>query len=141
MINFKEVQRLKDIVKRSKNDRLLEFVSQVEAEQLEQLLEHNLQLLFKEARKFHVRYLYVGRGEISGCEKKCNSGTWPAMWAIAERIGFPGSCGNYDQYQCMGSEYVFPDDAYGGWDLKENRKLSDDETEKMKFCRVVTRGR
>jgi len=140
MINLNEVKRLKDIVLRSKNDRLLEFVSQIEVQQLEDMLKQNLQLLFKEARKFNVRYLYVGKGEISGCEKKLQpDGTWPAMWAIAKSLGFPGSCGNYDQYQCQGSEYAFPEDSYGGWDLDKNVKLSDEEIDKMKFCRVVTR--
>jgi len=140
MINFNEVNRLRDIVNRSKNDRLLEFVSQIEVVQLEELLQHNLRLLFEEARKYKVRYLYVGKGEISGCENKNDfGGTWPAMWRIAKDLGFPGSCGNYDQYQCQGSEKVFPEDAYGGWDLKTNTKLSDEETNKKKFCRVVTR--
>jgi len=142
MINFKEVDRLRGIVERSKNDRLLEFVSQVEVEQLEELLKENLYLLFKEARKYKLRYIYVGKGEICGCEDIDQPGSpWPAIWAIAEKIGFPGSCGNSDQYQCWNSEKVFPADAYGGWDLEKNIKLSDKETEKKKFCRVVTRER
>lgn len=142
MINFKEVDRLIGILTRAKGDRLLTFVAQEEATQLENLLQENLQLLFKEARKYKVRYLYVGKGEICGCEDIDQPGSpWPAMWAIAANVGFPGSCGNSDQYQCHGSDRVFPEDAYGGWDLKENRKLSDEETKEKKFYRVVTRGR
>lgn len=139
-INIPEIRRLMDILKRAQGDRLVAFVANEEADQLEQMRENNLRLLFKVAKSYKIRYLFVGKGEISGCEG-IRTGTWPAMWAVAEKVGFPGSCGHGDQYQCLGSEFAFPVDSYGGWDLVENRKLSDDETKEKKFFRVVTRER
>ena len=140
MINFIELERLRGILHRAKDDKLLTFVSQVEADQLEELLKDNLQLLFKEARKYKVRYIYIGQSEICGCERKNQPGSpWPAMWVIANNVGFPGSCGNTDQYQCHFADRVFPLDSYGGWDLKENRMLSDEEVKTMKFNMVTSR--
>lgn len=115
------------------------FTANAERDRLEKIQQDHLEILFTEARKFGIRYLFVGKGEICGCENKSDSGgTWPAMWQVAKNIGFPGSCGNHDQYQTMGSEYTFPIESYGGWDIVKNRKLSDNETTKKKFSTVVT---
>lgn len=125
---------------RAKNDPLLEFVmnGEPDALELERIRDENLQLLFTITRKYRVRYIYIDKTEICGCESKNdNGGTWPAMWAIAKAVGFPASCGNHDQYQCHNCGIVFPKDSYGAWDLKEKRKLSDDEAEKLKFHRVA----
>ena len=56
--------------------------------------------------------------------------------------GITGGCGNSDQYQTPDhAAILFPAEAYGGWDLKENVKLTDAEVEAKKFARVVTRER
>lgn len=138
MINYDEVVRLKKLAARVKDDRLLSFMANPEMEKLDELLKANLQILFKEARKFKVRYIYVGKEEIAGCEGKLQPGSpWPAMWKIADNIGFPGSCGNSDQYQCGWKEEVFPADSYGFWDLKTKTKLTDEEATEKKFSFVV----
>lgn len=140
-INIEDIKRTLSLMSQAKSDKLRMFVMAKDIDDLVVIREQNLQILFDEAKKYGVRYLYVGKGEISGCEdkKQTRDGGWPAMWAIAKNIGFPGSCGNKDQYQCYDSEVVFPENSYGGWDLETNTKLSDEETEKMKFNRVVTR--
>ncbi len=138
--NTNEINRLKICLEKGAGDPLYTFVAQKEADELCSLREQNLEMLFTVARKYKVRFLYVGAGEIAGCESIKEPGSnWPAMWAIALEVGFPGSCGNSDQYQCRGSQHLFPKGAYGGWDLKTNTKLTDEETEAKKFCRVVTR--
>jgi hypothetical protein len=81
MINFPELARLRDIIRRCENDRLLDFVASPEKDKLQDMLQANLDAIFKEARKYNVRYLYIGKGEICGCEKKKDKGgSWPAMW-------------------------------------------------------------
>jgi hypothetical protein len=141
------VNKIKEIRKnqaRGLHDKLVAFVLNGEPGQTEidKIQADNLQLLFTVAKKYKVRYLYVGKGEICGCEDKRDpGGTWPAMWSISREAGFPGSCGNSDQSQCPGSDIAFPEDSYGGWDLKENRRLTEDEEKKKKFHRVVTRDR
>jgi len=140
MINIAEITRLTEIINRARTNPVMRFVAQFEEDLLEDVRLKNLEVLFDEARKFKVRYIYVGPREIAGCEGKSQpDGVWPAMWAIAKNIGFPGSCGNTDQYQCMYREQVFPEDAYGGWDLKDRRKLSLDEVKAKKFNLVVTK--
>lgn len=142
MIEIEEIKRIEAIHEKGKRDRLVAFLLNGEPGllEIERIRERNLALLFEEARKFKVRYLYVGKGEICGCEGKSQPGdVWPAMWAIAKNIGFAASCGNSDQYQCQESQIAFPSESYGGWDLKTKTKLSDEETEKKKFARVVTR--
>ena len=143
MINITEIKRIMANLKRGQNDPLFQFVLQGEpdAMALQKMREDNLELLFNTARKYKVRYIFVGKGEICGCESKNDANAWPAMWAIAKVVGFPGSCGNHDQYQCHDSDIVFPTDSYGAWDLKTNTKLSAEEAEPMKFRRVVTRDR
>ncbi len=142
MINFDDIKHLKSIIQRSQKDALVAFVGANAVDELSALRQKNLELLFKTAKKYKVRFLYVGKGEIAGCEdRRQPGGTWPAMWAIAEQVGFPGSCGNTDQYQCTGSETVFPEGSYGGWDLNTGTKLTDQETREKKFNRVVTRER
>lgn len=141
-IDLEKVKKLQQIVANSESDPLRSFVVNAERDLLHAEQEKNLVILFKEALKYNVRYLYVGRGEIAGCENKRqtrHSSSWPAMWAIAENVGFPGSCGNGDQYQCHGSEIAFPPDSFGAWDLETLQKIDDAEADKMKFCRVVTR--
>jgi len=138
MNTIEEAKRLHKLVVSCKQDPLKNFVAQVDADRLAELRQENLDKLFAEARKLKVRYIYIGTDEICGCEDvKDSGGTWPAMWKIAERVGFPGSCGNSDQYQCHEANLVFPHTSYGGWDLKENRKLTDKEAEEKKFRKVV----
>lgn len=137
MIEINKLLKLKEIHDKGKNDRLFAFVLNGEPETFDRVREDNLRLLFETSKKYNVRYLYVGRGEICGCENIHFNG-WPVMWHIAKEVGFPGSCGNGDQYQCYGSDIAFPDYAYGGWDLETNTKLTDEEVVKMKFKRVVT---
>ena len=140
MIKFDEIKRYLHLQKTAKKDALTQFVMNGEPGQIEieEIRAENLQLLFKIAKKYQVRYLYVGKGEICGCEDKRGPDGWCAMWTIAKETGFPGSCGNGDQYQCRGSEIVFPEDSYGGWDLKDGIKLTDEESDRFKFNRVVS---
>lgn len=143
MIKFEEIRKHIHLLKTAKKDALTQFVLQGELSQLDidRIREENLQFLFAIARKYKVRYLYVGKGEICGCENKKGPDGWCAMWTIAKEAGFPGSCGNGDQYQCKESEIVFPEDSYGGWDLKTGTKLTEEESDRFKFNRVVTRQR
>lgn len=146
---MKTAERIKQIVgilERVRNDPLKRFVAQVEADELPVLREELLKKLFEECRRYDIRYLYLGKGEICGCEGKRAKGGlrdgWPAMWSVADDLGINGGCGNSDQYQT--SDYnaiLFPLEAYGGWDLKKNVKLTDAEVEAKKFARVVTRDR
>jgi len=135
-LNIDRIREIQSLQSRLK-DRLSKFVLNGELDEMLQIQQSNLKILFNEAKKRKVRYLYVGKGEIAGCENKRTAG-WPSMWAIAESVGFPGSCGNTDQYQCSGSEYAFPPDSYGGWDLTTITQLTDEETDKKPFKRVVT---
>lgn len=122
-------------------DRLKEFTASPLFDELSTLRLKYINILFNLASRHRIRYLYVGKGEISGCEDIRDNG-WPAIWTIVEQAGYPGSCGNGNQYQT--SDYagiLYPEDYYGGWDLSTNTKLSDEETEKKAFNRVVTRDR
>lgn len=144
MIDINKIKEILANLERGRNDPLLRFVlnGEPDAVDLEKIRAANLALLFKTAKKYKIRYIYVGKGEICGCEgKNDGGGTWPAMWKIASEVGFPGSCGNHDQYQCQGSDLAFPPDSYGGWDLKTMTQLTDRETKDLKFHRVVTRDR
>lgn len=133
-----EALELNKLVKSAKDDPLKVFVAQGYVDRLREIKEKNLNNLFTEAKKFKVRYIYIGKYEICGCEdKKDTGGTWSAIWSIARNVGFPGSCGNSDQYQCNDTSVVFPDGALGGWDINENRKLTDKEVVDKKFRIVV----
>ena len=130
------------IKKISKNsgEPVADFLLNLERDKLEAIKQENLDLLFAEAKKFKVRFIFVGTGEICGCEEKTDQGgTWPAMWSIAKNVGFPGSCGNSDQYQCHNADKVFPKESYGAWDLALKQKLTHEETAEKKFKYVVTR--
>lgn len=142
MIDIPKIKKILANLERGRSDPLLRFVLNGEpgAIELEQIRQANLVRLFKLAKKYKVRYIYVGKYEICGCEgKNDRGGTWPAMWAIAKEMGFPSSAGNHDQYQCHDSHLVFPENSYGGWDLKTNTQLTDQETKDLKFHYVVTR--
>lgn len=132
-----------DLVKKINNKQgevLVDFLLNLERDRLEEIKQQNIDLLFAEAKKFKVRFIFVGKGEICGCEGKTDKGgTWPAMWSIAKTVGFPGSCGTTDQYQCHNADKVFPKESYGAWDLKLKKKLTKEETIEKKFHFVVTK--
>lgn len=136
--NIEEAVRLYNIVVSASKDPLKSFVAQVDADQLHEVRKLNLQRLFEECKRAGMRYIYVGTEELCGCEGiRENGSPWPAIWRIAEKIGFPGSCGNSDQCQCSDAYIAFPKDAFGGWDLKENRKLTDEEVKEKQFRQVI----
>jgi hypothetical protein len=138
MNTISEAIRLHKIVTSAAKDPLKAFVAQVDADQLEEIRKKNLHNILAEARKFKLGYIHIGTEEICGCEgKRDDGGTWPAIWKIAERVGFPGSCGNSDQYQTHDAGIVFPADSFGGWDVKAGRKLTQEETDQKKFAFVV----
>ncbi len=138
MNTITEAIRLNNIVKSAAKDPFKAFVAQVDADQLEEVRKKNLHNILAEARKLKLNYIHIGEEEICGCEgKRDDGGTWPAIWKLAERVGFPGSCGNSDQYQCHDAGVVFPTDSYGGWDVKQNKKLTQEETDAKKFAFVV----
>lgn len=149
MINFSEIDRLISLSKRAEMDPLIAFVAADPKGSLEELRQNYLNELLSRAKKYGTRFIYIGKGEIAGCEyhkvpdnrldKTQTTHKVSVMWVLAEEMGFPASCGNGDQYQCMGSERVFPEDSYGGWDLETMTKLTEDETTQKKFFRVVTR--
>ena len=121
-------------------DKLKEFTAAPFFDELSTLRLKYINILFNLARQHNIRFLYVGKGEISGCEDIDDRDGWPAIWDIVKRAGYPGSCGNSNQYQTSDfTGILYPEDYYGGWDLTNNIKLSDEETEKKNFCRVVTR--
>ena len=89
MIDIPKIKKILANLERGRGDPLLRFVMNGEpgAIELEQIRQANLAHLFKLAKKYKVRYIYVGKHEICGCEGKHDGGgTWPAMWAIAEEI-------------------------------------------------------
>ena len=131
-----------DLVKKiskKQGETLADFLLNLERDRLAAIRYENLDLLFTEAKKYKVRFIFVGKGEICGCEDKKAGTTWPAMWSIATNVGFPGSCGNGDQYQCLDADKVFPAESYGAWDLKLKKKLTKEETLEKKFSFVVTK--
>lgn len=122
-------------------DPLQEFVVQYRIDiarvQLPLLQNKLLETLFELSKTYGIRYLYLGKGELVGCEG-IHCGHWPAVWEVARQLGFH-SCGNADQYQTNDFKGLyFPLDSYGAWDLQENRKLMDVEIETKKFNRIVT---
>lgn len=141
MNNIQEAVRLHTIVKKSKSDPFKSFVARGEEDRLEEIRKTNLDNLFNEAKRLNVRYVYIGYGELCGCEYKKGSDGWPAMWEIAQKLGFPGSTGNGDQYQTSNANIVFPENSYGGWDLVEERKLTNEEVKNLNFFFVVDKFR
>lgn len=139
-IDFEKINKIVRVIKKAQTDPLVAFLAEAEKEELIKLQENNLRVLFRLAEKYDIRFLFIGKGELSGCEGKKQPGSpWPAIWAIANTLGF-SSCGNSDQYQTNDFDGLcFPSDAYGGWDLVENRKLTPQESIEKKFRRVVTR--
>jgi hypothetical protein len=136
-----DTDRIYRAVKLLKNkDPLVKFTAEGEKTWLVRTQRKNLINITNSAKKYGLRYIYIGKGEISGCERidQPNS-PWPAIWAIRDETGLRHSCGNTDQSQTDDYDGVyFPPYAYGGWDLVEGRKLTDKETEEKKFRRVVT---
>lgn len=144
MIDFKEINRLMDVINRASKHEVAQFLVQHEIEILEQMREKNLRDLLAIAKSHGVKYIYIGKYEIAGNERvragnRFNSP--PAMWEIAKEMGFPGSCGNSDQYQCLNAEIAFPEDAFFAWDLEMNCKIPDEVAKNMNFYLVVERKR
>lgn len=141
MFFIEEIYDRVALIKKAEADPLVRFVlgdRDLNAE-IAELRLTNLNSIKTVARKYKVRYIYIGEGEICGCENK-QYNRWPAMWAIANELGFPGSCGNTDQYQKSGVDNIFLDPGhFGGWDLVEDRKLDDKEVADRNFHFVVTK--
>lgn len=138
-IDIPLIEELNRILTKSKVDPLYKFVSGPEEEKFEKIQKQNFDNFISLCKDMNVRYVYLGKGEICGCEGRAVN-RWPAMWKIADMMGYPGSCGNGDQYQAMDHKGIFyPAEAYGHWDLLENRKLTADEASQLKFKHVVDR--
>lgn len=138
-INFEEIKRLSDILAKVKTDRLTNFVAQGTIDRLCEMRAENLQMLFAEAIRYKVRYIYLGKQEIAGCERKIADDGWtPAMWCIGRNLGWINCGGNSDQYFVRHSVRVFPEYAYGGWDLKTETMLTYEQIKEKKFFLVVT---
>ncbi len=136
MTNIDRTVMLHNTIVLAKHDEVTQFMLQHERDQLDALRKSNLDQLFDLARQCKVRYIYIGLHEICGCEGVSYNSS-PAMWYIARKMGFVPSAGNSDQYQCMHCSVVFPADAYGGWDLLENKKLDPCAVKSRQFFHVV----
>ena len=137
-IDFEAIERIQALKQKVDRDPLLTFLSEPEFDRLSAIQVQNLQNFFVLCKEVKIRYIYLGPGEICGCEGQRYNGS-PAVWHIAHSLGF-SSCGNTDQYQTSDFKRMyFPDTAYGYWDIKENRKLTDDEIASRKFRHVVDR--
>jgi hypothetical protein len=137
--NIEEINRLTGLYKKAKYDPLIAFLANGEEGKIEILQEQNFNTLISLAKKHHIRYLYIGLGELCGKSERPQSWS-PAIWSVAGQLGFR-SCGNGDQYQTNDFNGIyFPKDAYGVWDLVENRKLPDKEATLIDFNKVVTRS-
>ena len=137
-IDFKEINRIHNLKQKVKSDPLVAFLSEPEFDRLESIKEQNLHNFFSLCNKVKIRYIYLGPEEICGCDG-IEYNRWPAVWHIADSLGF-SSCGNSDQYQIHdSSKLCFPEDAYGYWDTQENRKLTVEEIASRKFRHVVRR--
>lgn len=85
-------------------------------------------------KEIGIRYIHISKNEICGCENiKYNN--WPAVWHICSTLGI-SSCGNGDQHQYDPGKW-FPDNMFGGYDLQENRRLTDNEIKLLKFNFIV----
>lgn len=135
------IDKIFDLFKASEKDPLKNFMMQGYMDELEIIRATNLEKLFDACRYYDVRFIYVGKGELAACEDRLqHDSNWPQIWKISEILGMRSSCGNGNQYQNNDFKgRYFPSESYGGWDLLNNIKLSDEETEAKKFCRVVTR--
>lgn len=141
MNNIAEAVRLYNTLKKYRGDPLKLFVAQADADRLEEIRKINLNNLFEEAKRLNVRYIHISYSELCGCEYKKGTDDWPAMWQIAKKLGFKSSCGNGDQYQLLNGDIAFPEDSYGGWDLVEERKLTEEEVKNLNFYFVTSRFR
>jgi len=139
MKNDKKILRLLEIKERVGNDKLGLFALAGE-EDITELREEYLNDLFMLAIGFGFTYIYIGKGELCGCEHIPDAGgTWPAIWSISRELFTESSCGNSDQYQ--NNDYkgrYFPEDAYGAWNVVTGKKLTDKKAHKLKFNKVVT---
>lgn len=139
-INFDEVERLSKVITDSAYHPLSAFLSNLEKDNLIAVRKQNLDAILDEAKRLGLKYLYIETGEFCGCEGKADSGgTWPAIWALAKNLGFPGSCGNHDQYQVFKLYNLINKEDLGGWDVLKRRKLSEEELKTKKFNFVVSR--
>lgn len=139
-----DVDRINRVARLLKNkDPLVKFTAEGEKYWLVRTQRINLINIINISKKYGLRYIYIGKGEICGCERIDQpKSPWPAIWAIRDETGLPHFGGNTDQSQTSDYDGIyFPPYAYGGWDLVEGRKLTYKETEEKKFFRVVTRER
>lgn len=138
MIDMSRIKTLTKKIDKVGDHELKLFVANVWIDELKIIKNDNLLSLFTLCTKFGVRYIKIHGSEICGCENVRYHGC-PAMWEIAKKLGINGRYGNSDQYQTIPGKW-FPDEAYGEWDIVENRKLTIDELKAHKFHAVVSRS-
>jgi hypothetical protein len=137
-VDISKIERIAKLL--SSKDPLLAFAANGEKAWLIRQQRKNFSNIIKGARKYNLRYIYIGKGEVSGCEEihQPNS-LWPAIWDVVKEAGFPSNCGNTDQYQtCDYNGVYFPPYAYGAWDLIKGRQLTNKEIGERKFQWIVT---
>lgn len=139
-IDTERTLRLIKNIEKYKNDVFMDFVNSPAYDELVNQQHKNLDVLFDTCRKYNFRYIFIHTGELCGCEGITDQCGRPVIWQIVDELGISGGCGNSDQKQIRASA-LFPKDLYGGYDLNENRKLSNDEIIQLKFRHVVSRAR
>jgi hypothetical protein len=122
------------------NDPLIKFTAAPYFDEYNKMQTTHTEILFETCKKYDLKYILIEKYEICGCEKH-RFNNWPTMWKICDEIGIHAGCGNNDQCQTIDSGIFFTPETYGAWDLKERHKLTDDETLKLNFQRVVSRRR
>lgn len=124
------------IIKSTAHDKLREFAAVPLVEELADMQKQNLNNVFLLCEELGIRYIHISSDEICGCEN-IEYNNWPAVWRICRVLGI-SFCGNQDQQQYATGQW-FPDNMFGGYDLKEHRALSNDEIQSLKFNFVVRR--
>lgn len=133
---IEEILKLKAKIDSYAKDPVTDFVANYDRDLLHKMQIEMLERIFTLCKKYKVRYIFLGDREICGCED-ARVGPWPAMWSIAEELGFPPCAGNTDQYHCNAA-HVIPDGASGGWDVESRRKLTDHEVRSKNFHTVLS---
>jgi len=137
-IDIDRLTYLRSVIDKSRHDNVKWFTVQPMIVEYNETQLKNLETALYLADQFVVKFIYISRDEIAGCEN-VHVGNTPAMWEIAGLLG-NRSCGNSDQAQVRFTDWINKD-FEGVYDVREKRKLSKEEYAKMRFAVVVRRGR
>jgi hypothetical protein len=141
-------------IKKAGEDPLLNFVLGDARDELQGIQEQNLEVFLREAKNLDLNYVYFGKRDLTGCERKMvtNFMGSPAVWILAKKFNIMG-CGNGDQAQIDGYRYdenkenallgdgeiYIGEHNTGAWNIKKRCKLTPEEQFALPFCYVADR--